>query len=188
MASLIYSGIMSLDGYINDEKGTFDWSMPDPEVHSFINESERSVGTHLLGRRMYEVLAVWDDPEFGAGQPDYIQQYQQLWLDTNRIVYTRTLDTVSTVRTRIEPTVDLAAIKHLKATADRDVSVGGANLAAQLVRAGLVDEYQLYLNPVIVGGGTRFMPDGVRVDLELVDERRFSSGVTYLAYRPRDGA
>ena len=188
MARVIYSGIMSLDGYINDAGGNFDWSMPDAEVHGFVNDRERTIGTRLMGRRVYEVMSAWDDPEFSVGEPDVIRDFQDLWLDSDKIVFTRTLESLSASRTRIEPTVDLAAIERLKATADRDVSVGGANLGAQLVRAGLVDEFQLYLNPVIVGGGTRFLPDGVRLDLELVEEHRFRNGVTYLAYRPRTAA
>ena len=182
MAELIYSAIASLDGYIADEHGQFDWAAPDREVHAFVNEMMRPLGTHLFGRRMYEVLAVWetmDDPD------PLMRDFAEIWRAADKIVYSSTLDAVSSARTRIERRFDPDAVRELKRTAERDLSIGGPELAAHAFAAGLVDQVELFLSPVIVGGGKRALPDGVRLDLELVDERRFANGVVRLHHRAR---
>jgi dihydrofolate reductase len=183
VAKLIYSAITSLDGYVADEEGKFDWAVPDEAVHSFVNELERPVGTYLYGRRMYEVMAFWETAHAIPDQPPYARDFAEIWQGADKIVYSRTLETVSSARTRIERDFDLEAVRQLKATAERDLSVGGPELAAQAFEAGLVDECQLFLTPVVVGGGKRSLPDGVRLELELLDERRFGNGVVYLHYR-----
>lgn len=183
MARLIYSAITSLDGYIEDENGKFDWAEPDEEVHTFVNDLQRGVGTYLYGRRLYEVMAVWEDPDTVAGQPPYIKEFAEIWQAADKIVYSKTLQTVSTARTRLERDFDPEAVREMKASSGRDLLVGGPNLAAHAIEAGLVDEYHLFLAPIVVGGGKRNLPDDVRVELELVDERRFASGVAFLRYR-----
>jgi dihydrofolate reductase len=183
MAKLIYSAIASLDGYVEDAQGRFDWAAPDPEVHAFVNVLERSVGTYLYGRRMYETMVFWETVSTGEDQRAETRDFAALWRGAEKIVYSRTLATVSSARTRVEPEFSPDAIRALRSSSDRDISVGGAELAAQAIAAGLVDEYQLFLNPVIVGGGKRALPDDVLVELELLDERRFASGVVYLHYR-----
>jgi dihydrofolate reductase len=185
MAKLIYSALTSLDGYINDEDGNFDWAAPDEEVHRFVNDLGRPVGTYLLGRRMYETLAVWETIPTGGDQSPAIGDFAGIWRAADKVVYSRTLDTVATARTRIERDFDPEAVRALKASADADLTVGGPSLAANAFRAGLVDECQLFLSPVVVGGGTPSLPDKVRVELELLDERRFGNGVVYLHYRTR---
>jgi dihydrofolate reductase len=186
MAKLIYSAITSLDGYIEDEQGKFEWAAPDEEVHTFANELERSVGTHLYGRRMYETMSFWESAANLAGQPQYLQEYAEIWQRTDKVVYSGSLEASTTTRTRIERHFDPDAVRRLKEAASADVSVGGAELAAQAIKAGLVDELHLFLVPVIVGGGKRALPDnGVRIELELLDERRFSNGTVYLRYRER---
>lgn len=187
MARLIYSTLESLDGYVADEDGGFDWAMPDESVHVFFNELERSVGTYLYGRRMYEVMAVWETLDTSGEAPPYIEDYAAIWRAADKIVYSTTLERVATPRTRIARTFDPEEVRRLKATSARDISIGGPTLAAQAILAGLVDEYQLVVASVMVGGGTRSLPDGVRLDLELVSERRFQNGMVYLAYRPRSG-
>ena len=184
MAKLIYSVIASLDGSIEDAAGTFDWAAPDEEVHAFVNDLERPVGTYLYGRRMYETMVFWESPPDLTAQPAVVQDFAEIWQAADKIVYSKTLETPSSARTRIEREFDPEAIRQLKATADRDLTVGGAELAAQTIEAGLVDEYHLFLVPVVVGGGKRSLPDGnVRVNLELLDERRFAGGVVHLHYR-----
>ncbi len=184
MARLIYAAITSLDGYVEDEDGKFDWAMPDEEVHAFVNDLERPVGTHLYGRRMYETMVFWESPPDLAGQPAFVRDFAEIWQAADKIVYSRTLPAASGARTRIERDFDPEAVRRLKATAARDLTVGGPELAAQAIEAGLVDEYHLFLVPVVVGGGKRSLPgDGVRVNLELLDERRFRSGTVYLRYR-----
>jgi dihydrofolate reductase len=183
MADLVYSPTASLDGYVADSDGKFGWSMPDEEVHSFINDNFRGFGTYLLGRRTYEVLAYWEDPPALDEQPSYVRDFAEIWQAADKIVYSRTLETVSTQRTRIERRFDPAAIRELKARSERDVAIAGPELAAQAIDAGLVDEYQLFLAPVIVGGGKHFLPGDARVELELVDERRFRNGTVFLRYR-----
>ncbi len=183
MANVIYAAITSLDGYIADKSGSFDWAAPDEEVHQFVNDLERPIGTHLCGRRLYEVMQFWDTAESTDGQPPVVQDFARLWQAAEKIVYSRSLGAVSTARTRIEREFDPETIRRMKARADRDMSVGGAELAAQAIRAGLVDECHLFLTPIVVGGGRKSLPDDVRVKLELVDERRFASGVVHLHYR-----
>ncbi len=184
MGKLIYSVIASLDGYIEDEGGTFEWAAPDEEVHAFVNDLERSVGTYLYGRRMYETMVFWDSPPNLADEPPVFQDFAEIWQSAEKIVYSRTLQMVTSPKTRIERAFDAEAVRQLKAAADRDLAVGGAELAAQAIEAGLVDEYQLFLVSVVVGGGKRFLPNaGVRLELKLLDERRFRNGTVYLRYR-----
>ena len=184
MARLIYSAIASLDGYTADADGKFDWAAPDAELHGFVNDLERGVGTHLYGRRMYETMAVWETMDVSA-EPDVMRDYAEIWRDADKVVYSRTLAAASTPRTRIERDFDPQAVRRMKETAGRDLSVGGPGLAAHALRAGIVDEIQLFLVPVVVGGGTRALPDGLRVDLELLDQRRFAGGAVYLRYQSR---
>jgi dihydrofolate reductase len=183
VAKLIYSAITSLDGYVADEEGNFDWAAPDEEVHSFVNDLERPVGTYLYGRRMYEVMVYWETAHTLADQPPIIRDFTEIWQAADKIVYSRTLETAASARTRIERDVDPETVRRLKASAERDLTVGGPDLAAQAIRAGLVDEFQLLVAPVVVGGGQRALPDEVRLKLQLLDERRFGSGVVYLNYR-----
>jgi dihydrofolate reductase len=183
MARLIYSAIASLDGYIANEDGNFDWAAPDEEVHAFVNDLERPVGTYLFGRRMYEVMVYWENAHTRAGQPPVFQDFAEIWQAADKIVYSRTLETVSSAKTRIERDFDPEAVRRMKAQAGRDITVGGPDLAAQAIKAGLVDEYHLFVTPVMVGGGTQSLPNNVRLKLELLDERRFGSGVVYLRYR-----
>lgn len=183
MAKLIYTALMSLDGYIADEEGNFDWAEPDEEVHTFINDLERQIGTYLFGRRLYEVMLAWEDPQAFVGQPPYIQDFAAVWQTADKIVYSRTLETVSSARTRIERSVDPEVIRQMKASAERDIAVGGPDLAAQAFAAGLVDECHLFIAPILVGGGKRALPHHVRLTLELLNERRFGNGVVHLHYR-----
>jgi dihydrofolate reductase len=185
MAELIYSAIMSLDGYVADEEGKFDWAEPDDEVHAFVNDLERPIGTNLYGRRMYEVMAYWETAHTVPDQPSEILDYAEIWRAADKVVYSTTLEEASTARTRIEREFDPDAVQRMKADAERDLSIGGPTLAAQAIAAGLVDELHLFVAPVVVGGGTRSLPDGVRWDLDLADERRFRNGVVYLRYRTR---
>ena len=184
MAKLIYSAIASLDGYVADEQGRWDWSMPDEEVHAFVNELERPIGTYLLGRRMYEVLVAWETMD---DEHPLMRDYAELWRASDKIVYSRSLEAPSSARTRIERAFDPDAVRAMKAAAGADLSVGGPALAAQALAAGLVDEIHLLLSPIVVGGGNRALPDGLRVPLELVDERRFGNGVVHLHYVSRSG-
>jgi len=184
MAKLIYAAITSLDGYIEDADGKFDWAEPDAEVHAFVNELERSVGTYLYGRRMYETMVFWESPPDLAAQPTFVQDFAGIWQRADKIVYSKTLEAVTSAKTRIEREFDPEAVRQLKTTARLDLTVGGAELAAQAIEAGLVDEYQLFLLPVVVGGGKRSLPvSDVRLNLELLDERRFRNGTVYLHYR-----
>jgi dihydrofolate reductase len=183
MANLTYSMIASLDGYVVDEDGKFDWAAPDEEVHTLINDLARPVGTYLLGRRMYEVLAYWDDPPALGEQPPYVQAFAEIWQAADKVVYSRTLDAVSTARTRIERHFDPDSIRKLKAESERELTVGGPHLAAHAISAGLVDDYQLFVVPVVVGGGTRSFPGDTRLRLQLLDERGFRNGTAFLRYR-----
>ena len=176
---------MSLDGYIEDENGKFDWAEPDEEAHAFINDLERRIGIYLYGRRMYETMAGWETDATLAARSELMRDFAQIWQAADKIVYSKTLETVSSARTRIERDFDPEAVRQLKATAERDLSVGGPDLAGQALEAGLVDECHFFLVPVVVGGGKRFLPDNLRLDLELVDERCFGSGVVHLRYRTR---
>src|SRR6266550_4734320 len=186
MAKLIYSAVTSLDGYIEDAEGKFDWAEPDEEVHAFVNDLERPVGTYLYGRRMYETMAFWESPHELSAQPPVVQDFAGIWQRADKIVYSRTLQTVTSAKTLIEREFDPEAIRQLKAKAGADLSVGGPELAAQAIKAGLVDEYQLFLVPVVVGDGKRSLPgNDVRVNLELLDQRTFRNGTVYLHSRTR---
>jgi dihydrofolate reductase len=185
MAKLIYSAITSLDGYVADEDGNFDWAEPDEAVHTFVNDLERPVGTYLYGRRMYEVMVYWETAHTLADQPPFIREFAEIWRAADKIVYSKTLETVSSARTQIERDFDPEAVRQLKAQAGRDISVGGPDLAAQAIKAGLVDEYHLLVTPVVVGSGKHSLPDKVRLKLELLDEHRFGNGVVHLHYRTR---
>ena len=177
---LVYSTLASLDGYIEDADGKFGWAAPDPEVHAFFNEVERPIGTHLYGRRMYETMAAWETID---DERPFMRDYAELWRAAEKVVYSRSLEAVSSARTRLEREFDPEAVRRLKESSQ--VSVGGAELAAEAIKAGLVDEYHLFLVPTVVGAGKRALPEGVRLELELLDERRFGSGVVYLRYRQR---
>jgi dihydrofolate reductase len=185
MARLIYLALASLDGYIEDPDGNFDWAAPDEEVHRFINELERAAGTGLYGRRMYETMSVWDSDDFLDGAPPHISEYAEIWRAADKIVYSKTLQAVSTRRTRLEREFDPEAVRQLKAAAERDLSIGGPALAARAFHAGLIDECHLFLAPVSVGGGKPALPQGLRLELELLDQRRFAGGMVYLRYRVR---
>jgi dihydrofolate reductase len=186
MAKLVYSAIASLDGYVADEEGNFDWAAPDEEVHSFVNELERPIGSYLYGRRMYEVMAYWETADAVADLSSVEQDFAEIWQAADKIVYSRTLETVSTARTLIERDFDPDAVRQLKAAAGRDISVGGPEVAGQAIEAGLVDEFHLFVTPSVVGGGNRSLPEGLHVTLELLHERRFGNGVVYLHYRLPD--
>jgi dihydrofolate reductase len=185
MAKLIYSAITSLDGYVADENGNFDWAAPDEEVHRFVNDLERPIGTYLYGRRIYETMIYWETAHTLPDQPPFIQDFAGIWQAADKIVYSKTLDTPSSARTRIERDFDPDAVRRMKASAERDISVGGPDFAAQAIKAGLVDEYHLFLTPIIVGGGKQSLPDNVRLELKLLDERRFGNGVVHLHYRTK---
>ncbi|HYU38936.1 MAG TPA: dihydrofolate reductase family protein [Acidimicrobiia bacterium] len=185
MAKLIYSAITSLDGYIADQDGNFDWAVPDEEVHTFINELERPIGTYLYGRRMYETMAGWETDPSLADQSPVMHDFAGTWQAADKIVYSKTLETVSTAKTRIERDFDPDAVRQIKASAGRDITVGGPELAAHAFKAGLVDECHLFITPIVVGGGKRCLPDNVRLELELLDERRFGNGMVFLHYRTR---
>jgi dihydrofolate reductase len=182
MAKLIYSSITSLDGYVADTDGSFDWAAPDEEVHAFVNDLERPVGTYLYGRRMYETMVYWETAHTLADQPPVAQDFARIWQAADKIVYSKTLATVSSARTQIERDFDPEAVRQMKAQAGRDITVGGPGLAAQAIKAGMVDEYHLFLTPIAVGGGNPSLPNNVRLELELLDEHRFDSGVVHLHY------
>jgi len=182
VAELIYAMIASLDGYVADEHGKFDWAAPDEQVHAFVNDLERAVGTHLYGRRMHEVMIPWETMDDPA---PVMRDYAEIWRAADKVVYSKSLETVSTPRTRLERDFDPDAVRQLKETALQPLSIGGPTLAAEALRAGLVDECHLFLNPVVVGAGTAALPDGVRMGLQLLDERRFDGGVVYLRYSTR---
>ena len=181
MAKLIYSAITSLDGYIEDEDGAFDWAAPDEEVHAFVNDLVRPIGTYLDGRRMYDTMAVWETMPV-ADAPPAAQDFAAIWRAADKVVYSTTLTSVASARTRLERTFDPDAVRVRKAAAARDLAVGGPALAARAIRAGLVDECQLFVAPVVVGGGKPALPDHVRLRLALLDTRRFASGVVHLRY------
>jgi dihydrofolate reductase len=182
MSKLIHAAIASLDGYIEDANGSFDWSAPDEEVHAFANELERPVGTYLYGRRMYETMVFWETAPT-AGEPAVFRDYAELWRAAEKVVYSRTLADVSSARTRIERALDPDAVRRLKQTSEADITIGGAELAGQAIAAGLVDEYHQFVCPIVVGGGKPAVANGVRAELELLDEHRFRSGVVHLHYR-----
>ena len=183
MAKLIYSAIASLDGYIADEDGSFDWAVPDEEVHAFINDLVRPTGTYLYGRRMYEMMVGWETDPSIAEQSPLMRDFAEIWRAADKVVYSRTLEAVPTSKTRMERDFDPETVRRLKASTGRDLTVSGPDLATHAFRAGLVDECDLFLAPVVVGGGKRALPEGVRVGLELLDERRFGNGMVYLRHR-----
>ncbi|TMD72185.1 MAG: deaminase [Chloroflexi bacterium] len=183
MAKLIYSAIMSLDGYVADERGNFDWAAPDEEVHRFVNELESTVGTYLYGRRMYETMVYWETAKTVPDQPQFVLDFADLWQATDKVVFSRTLDEVSSARTTLRREFDVEAIRALKASAAADVTVGGPELAGHALRVGLVDELQVFLAPVLVGGGKKALPEGVFGHLALLDDRRFGNGTVFVRYR-----
>jgi dihydrofolate reductase len=183
MAKLIYSVLGSLDGYFEDADGRFDWAAPDEDVHAFVNDLQRPIGTCLYGRRMYETMVFWETASTEADEPTVFSDYAGIWRAAEKIVYSRTLETVSSARTRIEREFDPDAVRQLKLSSTADIAVGGGDLAGQAISAGLVDEYHLFLFPIVIGGGKRTLPDNVRAQLELLDERRFKNGVVHLHYR-----
>ena len=185
MGKLIYAANISLDGFLEDESGSFDWSVPDEEVHAFWNEHERGIGMSLYGRRMYETMRVWEGDDWLADQPAVVREYATIWRDTDKIVYSTSLTDVSTARTTIKRTFQPEAVRQLKETSDSDLSIGGPTIAAEAFRHGLVDECVLLLCPVLVGGGKPALPRGVRVNLELLDQRRFANGVVYVHHAVR---
>lgn len=182
LTELIYSAITSLDGYVEDARGNFDWAAPDQEVLAFVNDLARSVGTYLYGRRMYETMLYWESAHTIPDQPDLVRDFTEIWQAADKIVYSKTLQAVSSGRTRIERDFDFEAVRHLKAEAGADITVGGADLAAQAFAAGLVDELHLFLVPVVFGAGKSALPHHIHLDLQLLDERRFKSDVVYLRY------
>ncbi|NAZ77998.1 deaminase [Kineococcus sp. T13] len=188
MGKLIYAANTSLDGYLEDEDGSFDWAVPSEEVHAFWNEHERGIGTSLYGRRMYEAMRVWEDDDWLNGEPAVVRDYAGIWRDADKVVYSATLQEVSTARTRIERRFDPEAVRALKDASDADLSVGGAALGAQAFRHGLVDECVLLLCPVLVGGGKPALPGGVRLDLELLEHHRFDNGVLHVRHAVRTRA
>lgn len=183
MARLIYSAIMSLDGYIEDENGEFGWAVPDDEVHAFINELERPIGTFLYGRRMYETMAAWETNSTLGEQSPLMRDFAQVWQAADKIVFSRTLEGAFTGKTRIERDFDADRVRQLKASSTSDVSIGGPDLAAHAEKTGLIDEYRLFVVPVVVAGGKPALPHGVRSELHLLEEQRFNSGIVYLRYR-----
>ena len=183
MARLVYSMIASLDGYVADEGGNFDWATPDEELHGFINDLERRIGTYLYGRRMYETMVFWETALDADGEPEVFREYARIWQAADKVVYSRTLSETTSKRTRVEREFDPGPIRDMKARAGKDISVSGPHLAGEALRARLVDEVQLFVAPVIVGGGNRAFPAGVHATLELLDSQRFASGFVYLRYR-----
>ncbi len=187
MANLIYVANTSLDGYTEDKDGKFDWTEPSEEYFRFINNLVRTMHTHLYGRRMYETMMVWEtDPNLAAESP-LMRDFAEIWQEANKIVYSRTLETISTRKTQLEQTFDPEAIRQLKAASEHDILIGGPELAAHAFRAGLIDEYHLFIVPILIGGGKSALPDNVRLELELLEERRFGDGTVFLRYRARQG-
>lgn len=185
MGKLIYAANTSLDGFLEDENGLFDWSVPDKEVHAFWNEHERHIGTALYGRRMYETMRVWEEDDWLTDEPAVVRDYAQIWRGTDKIVYSTSLSDVSTARTRMERRFEPETVQQLKETSDSDISIGGPGIAAEAFRYGLVDECVLVLHPVLVGGGKPALPRGIRLNLELVDHRQFDNGVIYVRHAVR---
>ena len=186
MAKLIYSALASLDGYVEDASGRFDWAAPDEEVHAFVNDLERPIGTYLYGRRMYETMVFWETAGLADDHPEVVRDFGSIWRSAEKIVFSKTLPSVTTARTRTERDLDPGSIRRLKQRADADLSVGGAELAGQALAAGLVDEIQLLLVPVLVGGGRRALPADVQARLRLIGAQGFASGVVYAHYAVED--
>lgn len=184
MGKLIYTAIASADGYVEDAKGRFEWAEPDDELLGAVNELERPIGTYLYGRRMYETMLPWQTAHTVPGQPPLVGEFTTIWQAAGKIVFSRTLPSVTTARTRLERDFDPGMVRQLKSAAAHDMTVGGADLAGQALAAGLVDELGLFLLPVLVGGGKPALPKDLRLKLELLDTRRFASGAIYLRYRP----
>jgi dihydrofolate reductase len=182
VAKLIYAAIASLDGFVEDQRGSFEWAAPDAEVHEFVNDLERPIGTYLYGRRMYETMVYWETLSLEDEQSAVARDFAEIWRGADKIVFSRTLDRSSSARTVIKHDFDRAAINQLKQSSGRDITIGGAELAGQAMSAGLIDECHLFLCPIVVGGGKRALPDDVRIQLELLDEHRFRSGVVHLRY------
>jgi dihydrofolate reductase len=185
MAKLIYSAIASADGYVEDASGAFDWAAPSEELFSFINDLERPVGTYLYGRRMYQTMLYWETADTLPDQPSSAREFTGIWQAAEKVVFSKSIESVSSARTRIERNFDPDVVRQLKSATEQDMTVAGADLASQAIKAGLVDELQLFLVPVIVGGGKQALPNGVRWDLELLDTRRFPCGAVYLRYCPK---
>jgi dihydrofolate reductase len=185
VGKLRYASITSLDGYVADENGSFDWAAPDEAVHAFVNDLERDVGTYLYGRRMYEVMRFWETAATDDEQPEVFNDYARIWQAADKLVFSSSLEAPATARTKLERRFDPEMIRAMKQTSEEDLSVGGPGLAAAALRAGVVDELARFIVPAVVGGGTAFLPDHIRIDLDLVDERRFPNGTVYLAYRVR---
>ena len=173
---------MSLDGYVSDPDGRFDWAVPSEGAHEFINDRMRSIGTHLMGRRMYETMVYWETAHLSPDPPPFILEFARIWQAAHKVVFSTTLESVASERTKIRRTFDPGLVQELKAASELDLSVGGSDLAGQAILAGLVDEYEVFLVPVLVGGGHRSLPDGVRSDLALLDQRRFPHGMVHLRY------
>jgi len=187
MARLIYGAITSLDGYVADEAGRFEWAEPDETVHRFIGDLEQSVGAYLYGRRMYDVMAAWETLGDDPAHPAYIRDFARTWRAADKVVYSTTLKEPFTARTRIERAFDADAVRRMKAESTSDISIGGPTLAAHAIAAGLVDEYQVFVAPVVLGNGLRFLPDRSRIDLTLLDERRFPNGMVFIRYVAESG-
>ncbi|MDO9485035.1 MAG: dihydrofolate reductase family protein [Actinomycetota bacterium] len=183
MAKLIYAVICSLDGFVNDAQGDFDWAMPDEQLHAFVNDLESSIGTYIYGRRMYEIMQVWADFPGIEDEPAVVQDYAKVWANADKHVFSTTLDSVSTARTHLHREFDADRVRELKDTVAHDVSIGGPTVAATALRAGLVDEIHLFMHPIVIGSGTPVFPSELRQNLELLDQRRFTSGVVHLHYR-----
>jgi dihydrofolate reductase len=182
MGRLVYIGIGSLDGFIADADGQFDWSAPDEEVHSYLNQRDRAVVAELYGRRLYEVMKVWETFGTEPGDSPAVREYGEYWRNRDKVVYSATLTSVATARTRLERGFDPVAVREFVDGVDGEVSIGGPELAAHALRAGIVDRVEYYVNPVVIGGGRQWLPDGVRVHLRLTEEHRFTNGVVHLAY------
>jgi dihydrofolate reductase len=187
MGSLIYSGLVSLDGYLTDPDGNFEWAAPDAEVHRCVNDLERPIGTYLYGRRMYEVMRYWETEPSNVDAADEERDYAELWRRADKVVFSRTLDAPTTDRTRLVREFDAGFVRELKQGSSSDLSIGGAHLGAAALRAGVVDQVRMFVNPVAVGGGTRFLPDDVRLELRLLEERAFANGVVLLRYELATG-
>jgi len=184
VAKLIYAALCSLDGYTEDEAGGFEWAAPSAEVHAFVNDLERPIGTYLYGRRMYETMVFWETAQLDDEPPE-MRDYAEIWRAAEKVVYSRTLESAPSARTRVEREFDADAVRLMKDAAERDLSIGGPELAAAAFAAGLVDEFHLFLSPVVVGGGKRALPDGIHLNLDLLGERRFDNGVVELHYGVR---
>jgi dihydrofolate reductase len=183
MARLLYMAIASLDGYVADEAGRYDWAMPDDEVFGFVNDFERPVGTYLYGRRLYQEMTGWETMDADPGLSPLMLDFARIWQAADKIVYSRSLENVATARTRLERDFGPGSVREMKAQSERDITVGGPELAAEAIRAALVDEIHLIISPVVVGGGKQALPGAVRLRLELLNEHRFASGVVHLRYR-----